>query len=55
MTGYAYIWEFQVKPGIEAEFELHYGPEGTWPRRNRRLAAMPPEVLPGLPDEAHPV
>jgi len=32
LVGYAYIWEFQVKPGSEAEFELHYGPDGTWVR-----------------------
>ena len=30
MTGFVYLWEFQVKPGLEAEFELHYGPGGTW-------------------------
>lgn len=27
---YAYIWEFRVVAGREAEFEQHYGPGGTW-------------------------
>lgn len=27
---YAYVWEFLVQPGKEAEFELHYGHAGTW-------------------------
>jgi heme-degrading monooxygenase HmoA len=24
------IWEFRVKPGRATDFELHYGPTGTW-------------------------
>lgn len=24
------VWEFRVPQGKEAEFERHYGPEGTW-------------------------
>jgi hypothetical protein len=27
---YTYLWEFEVRPGCEVEFEKHYGPEGTW-------------------------
>ena len=31
MTGrYTCVWEFQVLSGREAEFEQHYGPNGTW-------------------------
>ena len=28
--GYAYLWEFQVRAERQAEFERHYGPQGTW-------------------------
>ena len=24
------IWQFEVATGTEAEFEKHYGPDGTW-------------------------
>lgn len=27
---YLVIWEFRVSPGMEAMFEKHYGPGGTW-------------------------
>ncbi|MDP1570186.1 MAG: antibiotic biosynthesis monooxygenase family protein [Vicinamibacterales bacterium] len=30
MSSYLYIWAFHVRPGAEAEFERHYGPDGTW-------------------------
>jgi heme-degrading monooxygenase HmoA len=29
---HTYVWEFRVEPGCEAEFEQHYGPNGTWAR-----------------------
>jgi len=29
---YTYVWEFQVLSGREAEFERHYGTNGTWAR-----------------------
>jgi heme-degrading monooxygenase HmoA len=32
VTVYAYIWEFEVRPGREAEFEGYYGPAGSWVR-----------------------
>jgi heme-degrading monooxygenase HmoA len=32
MTGFVYLWEFEVRAGREAEFELHYGPAGSWVR-----------------------
>lgn len=31
-NSYSYLWEFQVDPGMEAAFEAHYGPTGTWAR-----------------------
>ncbi len=30
MNPYTYIWEFDVRPGREADFELAYGPSGSW-------------------------
>lgn len=27
---YAYIWQYFVRPERCAEFETHYGPEGSW-------------------------
>ena len=30
MTGYTYLWEFQVAAGRQEEFERHYRPDGTW-------------------------
>ena len=31
MTGvYATVWEFRVRNDDRAEFERHYGPQGTW-------------------------
>jgi heme-degrading monooxygenase HmoA len=35
-TGYTYVWEFQVPHDALAEFERHYGPEGTWVQLFRR-------------------
>jgi heme-degrading monooxygenase HmoA len=26
------VWEFWVRPGVEAEFEKAYGPDGVWVR-----------------------
>jgi len=34
------VWQFEVAPGAEAEFEKHYGPEGTWVQLFRRDAAF---------------
>jgi heme-degrading monooxygenase HmoA len=31
-TGYATLWEFTVAAARQAEFEAHYGPDGTWAR-----------------------
>ena len=27
---YVTVWKFIVKPGKEADFERHYGPDGSW-------------------------
>jgi heme-degrading monooxygenase HmoA len=32
----AHVWEFQVQPGRDAEFENHYGPDGSWARLFRQ-------------------
>jgi heme-degrading monooxygenase HmoA len=31
-AGYATVWEFTVAAARQAEFEAHYGPDGTWAR-----------------------
>jgi heme-degrading monooxygenase HmoA len=36
--GFATLWAFTVQPDRKAEFEFHYGPEGTWVRLFRRAA-----------------
>jgi heme-degrading monooxygenase HmoA len=33
------LWRFQVKPGLEKEFEKSYGPEGVWAALFRASAA----------------
>lgn len=30
--GFARLWEFAVEPARQAEFERHYGPDGSWAR-----------------------
>jgi len=35
-SGYSYVWEFLVAPDCMADFELHYGPNGTWATLFRR-------------------
>jgi hypothetical protein len=34
--GYLVMWEFEVKPGMEARFEDVYGPSGDWARLFRQ-------------------
>lgn len=36
VAGYATLWEFEVVPGRQAEFEAHYGPDGSWAQLFRR-------------------
>ena len=31
-AGYATLWEFTVAAARQAEFETHYGPDGSWAR-----------------------
>lgn len=31
-AGYATLWEFTVATARQAEFEAHYGPDGSWSR-----------------------
>jgi heme-degrading monooxygenase HmoA len=33
---YVIVWEFQARPGVEAEFIEQYGPEGVWARLFRQ-------------------
>lgn len=33
---YVIVWEFRIRPGVEAEFVEKYGPEGAWARFFRR-------------------
>ncbi len=33
---YIYIWRFNVKKGMESEFERAYGPKGEWVRLFRQ-------------------
>ena len=35
-SGYSYVWEFHVSVDSAAEFEKHYGPNGTWAALFRR-------------------
>jgi heme-degrading monooxygenase HmoA len=30
MARYCYLWEFQVRPERQADFERRYGPDGEW-------------------------
>ena len=48
---YAYLWEFQVMPGYEAEFEQHYGPSGSWARLFAEATGYIETLL--LKDSAH--
>ena len=34
------VWEFEIAPGSQQEFEKHYGPEGTWVELFRRDPAF---------------
>jgi heme-degrading monooxygenase HmoA len=38
VTGFTYVWEYEVPPGSEPEFLAHYAPEGTWAQLFRRAA-----------------
>jgi len=38
IAGYATVWEFRIRSERRAEFEHHYGPEGTWAGLFRQAA-----------------
>ena len=42
---YAYVWEFHVPLALQAEFEQHYGPGGTWAQLFRGSAAYIETIL----------
>jgi heme-degrading monooxygenase HmoA len=50
---YAALWEFAVEPAKRAEFEAHYGPDGTWARLFRRAQGYVGSEL--LRDRADPL
>ena len=52
-AGYATLWEFVVAPAKQAEFEAHYGPDGTWARLFRRAPGYVGSEL--LRDRADPL
>jgi len=52
VTAYAYVWEFEVRPERAAEFEHHYGPDGSWVRLFRTAPGYVDTVL--LRDRIHP-
>ncbi len=35
-SGYAYLWEYRLRPDLASEFEKVYSPEGTWAALFRR-------------------
>jgi heme-degrading monooxygenase HmoA len=49
---YAYVWEFQVPPAMQPEFERHYGPDGTWVQLFRRSSGYLETLL--LKDQSAP-
>lgn len=50
---YATLWEFVIAPSKQAEFEAHYGPDGTWARLFRRASGYAGSEL--LRDRADPL
>ena len=52
MAPIVHLWEFEVRPGREAEFESHYGPEGTWAKLFRSAEGYDGTTL--LRDPARP-
>ena len=51
-NGSSYVWEFLVAPGENAEFERHYGADGTWAQLFRRSPGYLGTLL--LADRAEP-
>ena len=53
VAGYATLWEFEVVPEQQAEFEANYGPDGRWARLFRRANGYLGSEL--LRDRAQPL
>lgn len=53
MSGYTYLWEFIVKPEQVAEFQRHYGPDGSWVALFREAPGYIDTLL--LQDRANPL
>jgi quinol monooxygenase YgiN len=47
----AVVWQFQVKPGLQEEFEKFYGADGEWTRLGRRSRSFLGSSF--LRDQAH--
>jgi hypothetical protein len=45
MASYTLVWEFHVASNCVAEFEGHYGPEGTWAQLFRRSTGYVETIL----------
>lgn len=53
MARYSYLWEFHVRPERQAEFERHYGPEGSWVALFRQAPGYLETLL--LQDRSNPL
>jgi heme-degrading monooxygenase HmoA len=53
MKQYAYIRQFKVRPDCQAQFELHYGPHGSWVRLFRQSPGYIDTLL--LQDRSDPL
>lgn len=51
-NGYTYIWEFQVSPDSQAEFELRYGHDGDWVQLFQQASGFIETLL--LKDRSNP-
>ena len=53
MSGYSYVWEFEVRADRQAEFEAAYGPDGAWVALFREAAGYVGTLL--LHDRERPL
>ena len=52
MPGYLCVWDYRVRPGLQAAFRRIYGPDGDWARLFRRAPGFVRTEL--CHDSAHP-
>jgi heme-degrading monooxygenase HmoA len=52
-AGYVSLWQFEVPPAKQAEFETQYGPDGGWARLFRRASGYLGSEL--LKDRSEPL